>query len=204
MPCPLSDPATCGGPCPNATDVCTVDSAGGPSFCAPPPVPCELSDPDTCDGLCPDPNDVCRPQTIPILPSPELPPESQTPGTPDCDQVVSQYEGQDVHALFPGGVDFSDPQHKCFRNVTRQRRRERQRDRDRRHHGRCPGRSGRRQRSSGRDAVTGPMTVVTYGKTGNTTGTFADRDRGPVPHGQCRRAFSVEIREKARARQSTG
>ena len=47
--------------------------------------------------------------------SPQLPPD-QSPSA-QCDQIVSQYVGQDVHALFPGGIDFSQPRHYCFRNV---------------------------------------------------------------------------------------
>ena len=48
------------------------------------------------------------------LNSPQLPPE---PEPPDCDKVVSHYVGIDVHALFPSGIDFSNPRHYCFRNV---------------------------------------------------------------------------------------
>jgi hypothetical protein len=49
-----------------------------------------------------------------VLPDPDLPPEANPL---DCDQIVSAYAGQDVHALFPGGIDFSDPLHRCFENV---------------------------------------------------------------------------------------
>jgi hypothetical protein len=31
---------------------------------------------------------------------------------------VSAYSGQGVHALFPNGIDFSDPRHSCFENVS--------------------------------------------------------------------------------------
>jgi hypothetical protein len=48
------------------------------------------------------------------LPSPNLPPEADPP---NCDRIVSQYVGRDLHALFPGGIDFSNPRHKCFENV---------------------------------------------------------------------------------------
>ena len=48
------------------------------------------------------------------LDSPNLPPE---PDPPDCDKIVSQYVGIDVHALFPNGIDFSNPRHYCFQNV---------------------------------------------------------------------------------------
>jgi hypothetical protein len=119
--------------------------------------------------LCPNPNDACTPQTSPILSSPDLPPESQTPGAPRCDQLISQYEGQDLHALFPGGIDFSDPKHKCFENVDRQ-----------------DDGSGNEIETfdsqveaqvdlgSGPVPVTvsGPVSIVTYGKIGNPTGTF--------------------------------
>jgi hypothetical protein len=44
-----------------------------------------------------------------------LPPE---PNPIDCDNLVSLYAGFDLHALFPNGIDFSNPRHKCFRNVT--------------------------------------------------------------------------------------
>ena len=49
------------------------------------------------------------------LDSPNLPPESDPP---DCDQIVSQYVGIDVHALFPNGIEFSNPRHFCFQNVS--------------------------------------------------------------------------------------
>ena len=39
--------------------------------------------------------------------SPELPPDQED----RCDQVRSQYVGADVHALFPNGVDLSQPRH---------------------------------------------------------------------------------------------
>jgi hypothetical protein len=48
------------------------------------------------------------------LPTPDLPPE---PDPPDCNDIVSRYEGRDVHALFPNGIDFSRPRHRCFENV---------------------------------------------------------------------------------------
>ena len=106
--CDLSDPATCDGSCPIAGDVCTIDPAGGPCFCETPPVLCEDTFP-ACDGDCPI-DTHCEVGTSPgvVLPSPDLPPESDPPD-PECDQIVSQYAGQDVHALFPGGVDFSNP-----------------------------------------------------------------------------------------------
>jgi hypothetical protein len=155
-------------------------------------VECELSDPTTCDGFCPDPNDVCTPgSTTPILPSPDLPPNSNPPGTTQCEQILEMYVGEDVHALFPGGIDFSDPQHKCFLNVNR--------DDD------GSGNEieifdstvdGQVDLGSGPVpvALTGPVTIVTYGKTGHTTGTFATEmvsmsltgDVGGVP---------IEIRE---------
>ena len=49
------------------------------------------------------------------LPTPDLPPE---PNPPNCDRIVSQYVGADLHALFPNGIDFSHPTHKCFQNVS--------------------------------------------------------------------------------------
>jgi hypothetical protein len=49
-----------------------------------------------------------------VLSDPSLPPESDPL---DCDQLVSRYAGLDLHALFPGGIDFSNPIHKCFENV---------------------------------------------------------------------------------------
>ena len=48
------------------------------------------------------------------LDSSDLPPESEPP---DCEQVVTQYVGVDVHALFPSGIDFSNARHYCFQNV---------------------------------------------------------------------------------------
>jgi len=58
--------------------------------------------------------DLTRVRPSVILPDPALPPQSNPPR---CDQLVSAYAGQDVHALFPGGIDFSDPIHECFENV---------------------------------------------------------------------------------------
>ncbi len=166
VPCELSDSQTCDGPCPNAGEVCTVDPTGGPCFCEPPPVLCEETFP-TCDGPCPiDTHCELGTSGTVVLPDPGLPPESDPP---DCDQILSQYEGQDVHALFPGGVDLSNPIHKCFQNVVRT------------------------DDGSGNEIETfdstlegqvdlgvgpvpvtlsGPVEVVTFGKTGNTTGTF--------------------------------
>ncbi|MCP3982091.1 MAG: hypothetical protein GY716_22525 [bacterium] len=168
VPCDLSDPAVCDGDCPIAGDICTLDSLGGPCFCAPPPVPCEDTFP-VCDGDCPA-NTHCETGNsgVVVLPDPSLPPESE-PADPECVQIVSQYEGQDLHARFPGGVDFSDPAHKCFRNVNR-----------------TDDGSGNELETfdstvdgevdlgGGPVPVTlsGPVTIVTYGKTGNTTGTF--------------------------------
>jgi hypothetical protein len=51
-----------------------------------------------------------------IVPAPDLPPESDAP---NCDRLVSQYTGIDLHALFPNGIDFSNPIHRCFSNVQR-------------------------------------------------------------------------------------
>ena len=50
-----------------------------------------------------------------ILGDPSLPPE---PNPVDCDQIVSGYAGIGVHSLFPNGIDFSDPLHACFENVS--------------------------------------------------------------------------------------
>ncbi|MBW2417960.1 MAG: hypothetical protein JRH19_05410 [Deltaproteobacteria bacterium] len=47
------------------------------------------------------------------LKSPNLPPERDPP---NCDRIVSQYTGRDLHALFPNGIDFSNPIHRCFKN----------------------------------------------------------------------------------------
>jgi hypothetical protein len=49
------------------------------------------------------------------VPSPDLPPE---PDPPNCDHIVSQYVGLNLHARFPNGIDFSNPLHKCFKNVS--------------------------------------------------------------------------------------
>ncbi len=54
------------------------------------------------------------PPTPVILNSPDLPPESDPP---DCDRLLSQYEGPGVQALYPSGIDFSDTIYKCFENV---------------------------------------------------------------------------------------
>lgn len=105
-----------------------------------------------------------------VLSSPDLPPESEPPpGDPRCDQVVSLYSGVGVHAVWPGPIDLSDPIHKCFRNVTRQD-------------------DGNGNEIETFDSIlrgvvdvgsgplpvelTGPVTTVVSGKTGNTTGTF--------------------------------
>jgi len=47
--------------------------------------------------------------------SSQLPPE---PDPRDCDSIVSHYVGEGVHAVFPNGIDFSNPIHSCFTNVT--------------------------------------------------------------------------------------
>jgi hypothetical protein len=47
-------------------------------------------------------------------PTPATPPD---PNPVDCDSIVSRYAGDSVHALFLGGIDFSNPIHKCFENV---------------------------------------------------------------------------------------
>jgi hypothetical protein len=49
------------------------------------------------------------------LNSSALPPESNPS---DCDNLVSMYAGVGLYALFPNGIDFSDPEHKCFENVS--------------------------------------------------------------------------------------
>jgi hypothetical protein len=49
-----------------------------------------------------------------LLPSPGLPPE---PNPIDCAALESQFEGTDVFALYPGGIDLSDVQLGCFQNV---------------------------------------------------------------------------------------
>ena len=93
------------------------DSAGGFCFCVTLPVTCDQSPYPTCDGVCPIGNHCEKsPVTVPVLPTPDLPPE---PDPPDCDAILSHYAGADVHALFPGGIDFSNPRHSCFRNVQR-------------------------------------------------------------------------------------
>jgi len=117
--CDVSDPLTCGGVCPTPSDVCTVDPAGGPCFCESPPVLCEQDSFPVCGGDCPT-GSHCEPAAgdAAVLPSPDLPPESDPPD-PECVQILSMYEGQDVHAQFPDGIDFSDPRHYCFRNVQR-------------------------------------------------------------------------------------
>ncbi len=167
VPCELGDPATCDGLCPDPNEVCTSNSRGDACFCAPSPMLCEESVFPDCGGDCP-PGTHCEGSGADsvVLPSPELPADGEPR---DCDAIVSQYEGAGVHALFPGGVDFSDPKHKCFRNVERQ------------------------DDGSGNEietfdstveglvdlgggpmpvTLTGPVTVVVFGKTGNATGTF--------------------------------
>jgi hypothetical protein len=78
-------------------------------------VQCEQDQFPDCGGDCP-PGSHCEAvaNDAVVLPLPELPPE---PDPPDCDQVLSHYVGVDVHALFPNGIDFSNPRHWCFRNV---------------------------------------------------------------------------------------
>jgi len=121
-----------------------------------------------CDGVCPA-GTRCEPAAAsnPVLPTPELPPESDPP---ECEQIISHYEGIDLHALFPGGIDFANPIHKCFRNV--------QRTTD-------PATGdetesfesiveGTVDDGSGPQPVvlTGPVTVVVRGKGGATTGSW--------------------------------
>lgn len=60
--------------------------------------------------------DLMRVRPTAILSQPDLPPE---PNPSRCDQVASLYASSDaLHALFPGGIDFDNPIHKCFENVT--------------------------------------------------------------------------------------
>lgn len=53
------------------------------------------------------------------LDSPDLPPDQASPVDPQCSFITSLYEDDDaLHALFPGGIDFSQAQHSCFQNVS--------------------------------------------------------------------------------------
>ena len=106
----------CLGDC-AAGDKCEADNANGICVCASEVVPCGDSLVPVCDGVCP-PASHCETveSDVVILPSPDLPPDSDPV---DCDSIVSQYVGADVHARFPNGIDFSNPIHKCFRNVQR-------------------------------------------------------------------------------------
>ena len=163
--CEESEFPVCDGECPQDL-VCGPDPAGDACLCFVPPVECEDSDLPICDGDCPVGTHCDAATDGVVLPDPQLPPE---PNPPDCARVVSMYEGQDVHALFPGGIDLSQPQHKCFQNVQRQD-------------------DGAGNEIESFDSIveamvdigsgpmpvmlTGPVTVVVNGKTGNTTGTF--------------------------------
>jgi hypothetical protein len=64
-------------------------------------------------------SDAARLELQPIRPSvalrhPEAPPE---PDPPNCDRLQSQFKGGASYAVFPGGVQLSDPLHRCFKNV---------------------------------------------------------------------------------------
>jgi hypothetical protein len=58
--------------------------------------------------------DLTRVRPSVILTDPSLPPE---PNPRSCDEIVSQYGARGVHAIFPNGIDFSNPSHSCFENV---------------------------------------------------------------------------------------
>jgi hypothetical protein len=101
------------------------------------------------------------------LPSPGLPPESNPV---DCDAIVSMYAGVDLHALFPNGIDFSHPRHQCFENVSTSV---------------DPGTGDETETfdskvegifddGSGPQLVelTGPVSIITRGKGGATTGSW--------------------------------
>jgi hypothetical protein len=101
------------------------------------------------------------------LPSPNLPPE---PNPTDCDAIVSQYAGIDLHALFPNGIDFSNPRHRCFENVVVAT---------------DPGTGDETEQFDSRvDGIfddgsgpqlvelTGPVKIITRGKGGATTGSW--------------------------------
>ncbi len=85
-PCDLSDPTTCGGDCPTADEVCTIDPLGGPCTCI---TPCSLSDPLTCDGDCPIAGEICTLSTLvppgPCTCEPPVPCDVSDPAT--CDGI---------------------------------------------------------------------------------------------------------------------
>jgi len=124
-----------------------------------------------------------------IVDNPNLPPESDPP---NCERIVSQYVGRDVHAMFPNGIDFSNPLHKCFENV--------QTSTD-------PGTGdetetfdstveGTYDDGSGPQplVLTGPVTTVARGKGGATTGSWDTEILSMSLSGDVG-GVSIEIRE---------
>jgi hypothetical protein len=101
------------------------------------------------------------------LPNPDLPPESNPV---DCDAIVSMYAGSDVHALFPNGIDFNNPKHQCFENTstsTDPQTGDETETFDSTVEGIFDDGSGPR-----RVELTGPVSIVTRGKGGATTGSW--------------------------------
>lgn len=100
-----------------------------------------------------------------VLADPKLPPE---PDPPDCGSLISLYAGTGIFATYPAPISMSNPRHKCFQNVVRQ----------------AVGSDEHETFDSIWDAtmdfglgsvpvtLTGSVTTVTFGKIGNTTGTF--------------------------------
>ncbi len=102
-----------------------------------------------------------------VLNSPDLPPESDPP---NCSELVSQYEGIDLQALYPGGLELSDTIYRCFTSVVRVT---------------DPGTGDETElfdatvegifdngTSSQRVVLTGPMTVVVRGKNNAESGSW--------------------------------
>ena len=123
-----------------------------------------------CDGECPI-DTHCEVGTSPgvVLPSPDLPPESD-PQDPECVDILSHVRGPGRPCAVPRRDRFQQSEaHKCFKNVTRSD-------------------DGTGNEIETFDStvegqvdvgggpmpvtLTGPVTIVTFGKTGNTTGTF--------------------------------
>ncbi|MBU8922990.1 MAG: hypothetical protein KOO63_14325 [Bacteroidales bacterium] len=100
-----------------------------------------------------------------VLSDPNLPPE---PDPPDCESLISLYAGTGLFASYSGPISMSTVRHRCFQSVIRT----------------AVGADEHETFDSFWDAtmdfglgpvsvtLTGPVTTVTYGKIGNTTGTF--------------------------------
>jgi hypothetical protein len=102
-----------------------------------------------------------------ILDSADLPPDVSL--DPRCQGVISLYQSdEELHALYPGGVDMTDVQHECFVNATTtQVGPDQQEDFD-------STVKAKIDLGGGTEIVelSGPVTTTVQNRTGSQTGTF--------------------------------